>query len=136
MNYAQLLKDKNLRVTPARLQVLEALNAASEPVDIAHVYTQVQKTNSPVDKATVYRTIESFLKNDIVKQIDFREGKYRYELAGKHHHHLVCTKCSKIVPMYDKCLALSHEDIARKYNFEVQEHELEFFGLCGNCASL
>ncbi len=133
MNYQKILKQNNLRVTSARTLILEILSTSAQPVDISYLHQQIKETKTSCDQATIYRTLEQLVKADIVKQIDFREGKYRYEIKGDHHHHLVCQKCGTIVPVYDQCLALTEETIAQKYQFLVSEHHLEFFGLCSSC---
>lgn len=133
IDYQAVLKNSGLRVTPARLEIIAILEKIGHAVDVASIIAQTQTHPHPPDQATVYRTIESLVKEGIIQQVDFREGKYRYELAGHHHHHLVCTNCSSVIPLYEECLAVSHAYIAQKYHFEVADHTLEFFGLCQKC---
>jgi Fur family transcriptional regulator, ferric uptake regulator len=67
-------------------------------------------------------------------QIQFQEGKLRYELAGKeHHHHLVCENCGKIEDVLSRVIPALEEEIKNKHKFLVKRHSLEFFGLCEDC---
>ena len=87
------------------------------------------------DLVTVYRTVESFEKSGIVKSIDLRKGVVLYELAEKHHHHIVCTKCG-IVEDVDTCgvdtLVTNIVSRAKKFDF-VQDHSFELFSICNSC---
>lgn len=132
-DHAFVLRQANLRATPGRVAVMDILEKADKPVDVAYLVKQVNSGHESYDQATVYRAVETLVKEGLVKQVDFREGKYRYELEGDHHHHLVCQNCGSITAVYDECLALTDSDIARKYSFSVTEHHLEFFGLCSAC---
>lgn len=135
MNYKQVLNQKGLRSTTARIRVLEALSGNCKPIDIAALVKLVNQDDHRCDQATVYRTVDTLVEAGIVQQVDFREGKYRYELEGDHHHHLVCQECGRVEPVYDECVALTNTQIAKKYGFVVSKHYLEFFGLCHQCQS-
>jgi Fur family ferric uptake transcriptional regulator len=135
MDYHNILKKKGVRATRARLSVLNVLQNITQPVDIAYIVEAINKEGRGCDQATVYRCVELLVKKGLVRQVDFREGKYRYELVGDHHHHLVCSGCGKVEPVYDDCLALTDTDIVDKYSFKVTEHHLEYFGLCQKCHS-
>jgi Fe2+ or Zn2+ uptake regulation protein len=127
-----LLKQRGLRVTPKRIAILTLLSQASAPYDVEHIRTSL---SLKMDQATIYRTIDTLLTHNLIKQIDFREGKYRYELNSSHHHHLLCQNCGKITPIFDSCLTVDLDSIHQKYGFMIKDHALEFFGLCQGCNS-
>jgi Fur family ferric uptake transcriptional regulator len=77
--------------------------------------------------------MESFVSKGIITQIDFQDGKYRYEIMRDHHHHLVCTQCGSVQAIHDQCLAIDTKAIEGHYEFTVQRHQLEYFGLCSKC---
>lgn len=125
----------HMRITPARITIMECLSKASGPLTIAELVTLTNASSTKYNQATIYRAIDTLAKKGLVKQIDFREGKYRYEIEGEHHHHLVCNRCGKITPIHEACVSLSNKTIQATYHFAVSEHHLEFFGLCGDCQS-
>lgn len=135
MTHAQRLKRSRLRVTPARMAILTCLEQASRPLTVAEIFNQSVQSKHKPDQATIYRILNTLVQKGLVKQIDFREGKYRYEIEGEHHHHLVCNRCGKITPIHEACVAISNETIQATYQFAVSEHHLEFFGLCSDCQS-
>jgi len=89
------------------------------------------------DLATVYRSMHMLMKMGMVTRYDFGDGVARFELHAPgedgHHHHLVCTQCSKIVEL-DECFQNEFEEsIASKHGFKGVTHKLEFFGTCPDC---
>jgi Fur family ferric uptake transcriptional regulator len=79
---------------------------------------------------------EIFVQHDIVKQVDFQDGKRRYEIEGEHHHHLICTNCGRVQPIHEPCIAVSEQSVKDKYGFTITRHQLEFFGICDKCSVL
>ena len=128
--FDQLLRSKGLKITQNRINVLQVLKQAPHPLDISEIRDQI--TPKP-DTVTLYRMMDQFSQKGIVRIINFHEGKHRYELNHDHHHHLVCRRCGAIQAIHDSCLGIETKKIEKKYNFSIQDHTLEFFGLCQNC---
>lgn len=133
INCNKILDQLNLKKTFARLTVLEYLQSQPQPSTVDQIYQSIRKNDTSIDLATIYRTINTFLEKKLIKEINFQEGKLRYELIGHHHHHLVCQKCGKIIPIYNCHLENQENIIAKKYKFDINYHSLEFFGLCQKC---
>ena len=72
--------------------------------------------------------LDAFLTHGIITRIEFQEGKFRYELTGEEHHHLLCSNCGKIEDISDCNLSGLEEEIRQKKGFLVKRHVLEFFG--------
>ena len=86
------------------------------------------------NKTTVYREI-GFLKTaGYVTELALRNDMALYELAGPHHHHLVCVDCGTVRDIdFRESLGREERRIERREGFRILDHSLEFFGLCGNC---
>lgn len=134
MNVALTLSTANLKKTKAREAVLEYISRAKKPVSIQDIETTSTVKNLAIDQATLYRIIHILLDNHIVRQVDFHEGKFRYELATlPHHHHVVCTKCGKVKDISDCLDPKTKLSIEKETGFSISSHALEFFGLCSSC---
>lgn len=128
------LRKIDLRATPARIAVLKLLEETKQPVDVGTVTVSVNKRGIKTDPATVFRIMSMLTKKDLILPIQFQDGKVRYELAGKaHHHHLVCENCGKVEDVSSQVVPALEKEIQKKYKFLVKRHSLEFFGLCANC---
>jgi Fur family ferric uptake transcriptional regulator len=119
-----------LKNTPSRLAILSVLKEKNRPLDVLEIF---ELTKDKADLATVYRTLEAFCANGLANKVEFREGKYRYELRGTDHHHLICLSCNKIEDIEDRFMDDWEKEIKDRRGFLVRNHSLEFFGLCANC---
>ncbi|OGH10696.1 MAG: hypothetical protein A3B38_04415 [Candidatus Levybacteria bacterium RIFCSPLOWO2_01_FULL_36_13] len=119
--------------TPARIAIADFLSSSAYPVDIGSIIRFLRSKNLKTNKVTVYRTIDFLLQEDLVKRVEFGEGKYRYELQKDHHHHLICTNCKKIEDVEGEYLRDLESKIRNKKGFLVKNHSLEFFGICKQC---
>ena len=86
---------------------------------------------------SVYRTLELFLENSVIRSLDFGDGKKRYELRDigeeHHHHHAICLSCGKIIEIKEDLLEDLERQISEKNDFKVVNHDLKFFGFCSEC---
>jgi Fe2+ or Zn2+ uptake regulation protein len=125
------LREHSLKVTQARLGILDVLTHAKKPISINELSLRLQH----IDLATLYRTVETLKDLGIVTQVDFHHGHAHYELATRrHHHHLICQKCGKVVDL-SKCDTSGLERQALKIGgfAKINSHSLEFFGICNAC---
>lgn len=133
-NCKEELRTADLKVTPARLGVLEALEQSDTPIDISSVIDYLEEKNIKADKVTVFRIINSLTEKGIAKPIQFNEGKLRYEhVAKSDHHHFICEKCGIIEDISDCNTDELEKNIAAKKGLLIKRHSLEFFGICKSC---
>jgi Fur family ferric uptake transcriptional regulator len=89
-----------------------------------------------VDKATVYRNLNSLLKKEVIREIKNSDGVSFYEINCKIHNpihpHFECKICKKIY-----CLnALKAEDVislSNYTNFKIDSIKIKFEGVCNEC---
>ena len=102
----------------------------------AQQIVNISKTLYKIDLgiATVYRTMKSFEKMNLVKSLDVGEGIRRYELnISVHHDHMVCTSCSKIIEFTDDLIEEQQKIVSKKHNFILKDHIMTIYGLCESC---
>jgi len=127
-----LLQRARLKITPARVRILEVLHHAHAPLSIQQISAELE--TGEVDIVTIYRTISALQKINAVKQTHLNAKERAYELAGEHHHHLVCTSCNAVedITLNDQ-FEQYQKIITKKSGFKIMDHSLEFFGLCAPC---
>lgn len=132
------------RMTVGRESILDILSREEGHLSADEIYMRVYRICPGVGLASVYRTLDTLVGLGLVYKFDFGDGRARYELAdeikGKgHHHHLVCTKCGKVIDYTDfvdeevALLKKTEEALSRKYKFKIKNHLIQFYGLCQNC---
>lgn len=130
------MEKSKLKNTHARTLILEFLKNKKKPVSIDDIYKHVEKDN--INQSTVYRTVNSFLKENIINPIVISKDKLYVEFVNEdnHHHHIICTDCKKISD-FNSC---DVENIIKKVLKENKEfnkitkHSFELFGLCKSCS--
>src|SRR3989344_4717406 len=128
------LEEAGIKKTKARLAILSFLQNKSKPKDVLEIIDYLKDQQIDADKVTVYRILEIFTAKGLIKRLEFQEGKFRYEGAGEHHHHLICMNCKKVEDIDIENDVSKHEKyIFDTKKFKVLNHSLEFFGLCENC---
>ena len=132
------LKAGGYRITPVREQIVEIFINSSTPISAGDLIESFKILKIPVNKTTIYRELDFLLGENLIQEIEFGEGKKRYELkTAHHHHHVICTNCRKVEDV-DLEIDLHDEEkkIEKHTSFKIQNHSLEFFGLCKNCQNL
>ena len=131
------------RMTVSREAILEFLSRSSQHMSVKDIYTALQKEYPDIGLSTVYRTLDLLATMGVVTKIAIGDGQNRYEFKptakDEHHHHLICNKCGKIInysEFLDEELRLvrkTEEKLAKKYDFIIQDHNIEFLGVCKKC---
>ncbi len=133
-NHKDELRDVALKATPARMAILDFLEKEHRPVDVPALLSYLTKSDIDIDQATVYRILDKFYKGNIIKRLEFQEGKFRYEITHTDdHHHLICEQCGAIEDISDCGIEVLEKEINKKKKFLVKRHSLEFFGVCAVC---
>ncbi|HYL81269.1 MAG TPA: Fur family transcriptional regulator [Candidatus Acidoferrum sp.] len=130
----QALHDRGLRLTRSRLAVLQVLSASAEHLKVAEVHRRARQIDGRVGLASVYRTMELLAQMGLVKHVhlDHRHRHYA-SITEDHSHHLVCTSCGLAVEFSDCRLERLTRTIARRTDFKIEGHCMEFFGRCARC---
>ncbi len=132
------------RITVPRQAILDVLSRTHDHLSAEDVYLAVHKSYPNVGLTTVYRTLELLVQMGIVLKFDFGDGRARYELAEgpkgiRHHHHLVCTACGRVIDYTDfiddevELLNQTEKGLSKKFNFKITNHLIQFYGLCPEC---
>lgn len=134
--FKELLKNNALKFTKQRELILKFLyqnKGHYTPEDIYMLLKQ-QHPDINIGIATVYRTLTLLEESHIVSSISFGIQGKKYELGlKKHHDHLICTQCGKIIEFYDEIIEERQEAIAEKFNFKMTGHTMKIEGICEAC---
>jgi Fur family ferric uptake transcriptional regulator len=136
MSNPQDLKNIGLKATLPRLKILELFQQAQANSGIRHlsaedVHNLVSSQGQDIGLATVYRVLTQFEQAGLLTRHHFESGKAVFELnEGKHHDHLVCLQCGKVVEFYDAEIERRQARIAAERGFAVADHALYLYVDC------
>jgi Fe2+ or Zn2+ uptake regulation protein len=128
----QILHKENLRYTQQRQEVWDEICASDEHQDAENIYNSLRKRQIKVSRATVYRTIDVLVKNNLVRRLNLGDGRSRFEnkIGIEHHDHIVCLDCRKIVEFMDETIEKMQIRSAKEQGFEIVRHVHQLFGRC------
>lgn len=128
------MQDTGLKKTPARMAILDVFHKTTKPLDAETIVELLEKADAKTDRVTVYRTLNTLTEFNVLKKVEFGEGKFRYELASlPHHHHLICTNCGKVEDIAECGMEEVEAKLQKRTSFVIKQHNAEFFGLCADC---
>ena len=123
------LKKENMRLTEQRLLIWEQINKSKKHLDVEEIFSQLRKKGSNVSRATIYRTLDVLVKNNLIRKMDLGEGHSLYEpkIQDEHHDHMICEDTGKIIEFFNEELELLQEKIARDHGYTVTRHIHQLF---------
>ena len=116
------------RNTVQRQEIIEVLKNSYNHPTIKELYELVSDKN--IGQATVYRTVNSLVKDNIIRKIECPDGiHYDYR---KDHYHFYCLECNKITDVFlDKNII---DNMLSTSNLKDIKHiNLVFEGICNSC---
>ncbi|MQA97994.1 MAG: transcriptional repressor [Streptosporangiales bacterium] len=135
MDDATRLRTAGLRVTAARLAILEVIRTGDH-LDVDAITRQVRARTGRVTMQAVYDAVSAMTRAGIIRRIEPAGHPARYEArVGDDHHHVVCRGCGAVADVdrvagHALCLRPASDT-----GFLVDEAEVTFWGICPRCAS-
>ena len=125
----EVLQKEGLRFTRQRLAVWTEIGISREHRDADDIYISIRSKGVKVSRATVYRTIDVLVKNELVRKLDVGDGKNRFEskIDEEHHDHMICLETGNIIEFYNSRLEELQEKIALDNGYELVRHVHQLF---------
>ncbi|WP_322645579.1 Fur family transcriptional regulator [Oerskovia flava] len=133
--HASELRTHGLRVTAARLAVLDAVTH-HQHADADTVLQTVRSALGSVSVQAVYDVLKALTDKGLLRRIEPAGHPARYERRlDDNHHHVVCRACGAVADVdcavgHTPCLAPSSSN-----GFAIDTAEVTFWGLCPACTT-
>jgi Fur family ferric uptake transcriptional regulator len=130
----QDLRKAGLKVTLPRMKILEILERSTQQhLSAEDLYRILLNSDEEIGLATIYRVLTQFEGAGLVMRHHFEGGQAVFELdRGKHHDHLICIKCGKIVEFVNSSIEEQQNKIAEDAGFKITDHSLIIYGECNS----
>ena len=120
---------KGVRLTDQRKLVAKVMSESEDHPDVDELHKRVNKLDSKISIATVYRTVKLFEEAGIVAKHDFKGNKARYEKTSEEHHdHLIDINTGEIIEFVDEDIEKLQKQVAEKLGYKLVDHRLELYG--------
>jgi Fur family ferric uptake transcriptional regulator len=124
--------EKSLKITDQRRIIAQVIAQSSSHPTAEEIYKETAKIDINISLATVYRTVSLFEGYGVIRKLDFRDGKARYEVDadhGDHHHHLIDLETGQIIEFQDDELEALKQKNANRLGYKLIDHRLELYGI-------
>lgn len=126
-----ILKGRKFRSIKILLEILYEQNRHLSINEIANLYEQ--KSTKTISKTSIYNAINLLEKYAIISSCLENESK-KFEInLSKHHDHIICIKCDKIIEFFDNELEILQDEICLKNEFILINHKVVLGGICRKC---
>ena len=127
------LKEKGLRMTKPRRLILDCIHERGDHLTAEDILEYVRKQYPKVNKSTVYRTLQLLEKNDCVFTTMSSDRTLYHHAEEKHHYHLVCKQCGKIIECEEDIFSPVNWVLTGKYGFKPELEHVTISGVCEAC---
>lgn len=134
MDINDILRNKGLKVTKARTEILEVfLTDVEKSLNAEEIFSKLRGKGKNINLSTVYRTLDSFLESLILDRFILENGVAVYKIHRETHKHILeCNICHKEVEV--PCPIKQIEEILKEQTgFTLTEHSLKMKGVCNKC---
>ncbi len=121
--------------TPCRVDVLRILSSEGSALSEVEIR---QRLSFEYDRATLFRTLRSFVQAGIIHSITVEGKDVRYALSvgeetrmRQFHAHFYCRNCHKVYCLCD----ISFREPVLPLGFKIDNYDLIINGECNNCSS-
>lgn len=134
----KILKNKKLRHTDARESVLQYFSQKKHALAHSDIESHF---GTNFDRVTLYRTLKTFLDNDLIHKVLDDEGGMKYALCVGHHHEAQASQAHNHDHVHFKCMACGETScldqvVIPTFNLPTGYSKIEMNLLVqGNCAS-
>jgi len=132
INYTDILREHNLKVTPQRLAIVNELYSKRH-INIESLYELMMKKFDSISLATIYKNINLMLESTLVQEVKIPNTKSVYELTKESHSHLVCTKCLNVEDIIIDLKTIEN-NVMDTNKFKINSTSLTLSGICKKCS--
>jgi len=133
--FEKYLEEHKCRKTPERFAILDEVYRRKDHFDAETLYGNMINNGYRVSRATIYNTLELLIDSDLITKHQFGKNLTQYEksFGSKQHDHLICNSCGQVIEFCEPRIQEIKDNIAEFFNFDVNEHSLNLYGLCTTC---
>ena len=133
------LREHGVRPTAARRLVLALLNDKNDHLNTEGIIKALRNKGFAVSVATLYQNLNKLVEAGLLVRIKGPDDLMRFDANLAPHHHLVCTKCGKIVDVRNNEKQLlqkspvDYQTGASLSDWHVDYIKIELNGTCPGC---
>jgi Fur family ferric uptake transcriptional regulator len=125
---AAALRERGLRVSAARRELLEALYGADRPLS-------AEELAGEGDVASAYRNLEVLEGLGLVRHVHLGHGPGLYQPAGRPREFVLCESCGEAAPLQPAALDRVRAAVLDAIGYHARFTHFPIAGLCPACTA-
>lgn len=121
-------------MTKQRMIILEELRKVTSHPTAEQLHQMVRQRLPGISIATVYRNLETLTDEGEIMKLDVAGTRRRFDGNSVNHYHIRCTRCGRVDDVHMDLVASLEQAAARLSGYRIQSHNVEFTGICPECA--
>ena len=136
-NFSALIKDDEIGRIEDRLNIIDIFLGTEEHVTLEELVKLLREKGYSYHPDFVRQCMNRWVGHGFAQKETFEGQPPRYEHRhlGKHHDHMICTKCGKIEEFSNPEIEKLQMGTAASRGFHILQHKMEIYGLCSECFS-
>lgn len=127
---------QGLHYSDKREAVLEVFLGTERHITAVDLRASLEKKGVDMDPKTVHVALQLLVEAGLAGELRLEDGSVVYEhaFAHKHHDHLICRKCDRMIEFANPAIEKLQEEIAALHHFVIEDHTFSLYGVCSSCA--
>lgn len=118
-----IIKDKNLKITPQRVSILETVFSLQNHPNAQQIIDAVHKKNPNISAGTIYKTLDTFVDTGVISKVRTTDDSIRYDWRIENHHHIYVQEKYQIIDYVNEELDQLLEDFFSRN--KIPDYEIE-----------
>ena len=134
-NFRTLIENDDIGKVEERLNIIEVFLSIEEHVTLEEMVQLLKDRGYDYDLEFVRQCMNRWVEHGFAqkKKFEGQPPRYEHRHLGKHHDHLICTKCGEIEEFRNEDMERLQINVATAQGFHMLQHKMEIYGICSEC---
>lgn len=133
--FKKLFLQENIDRFEDRFRILEVFLQHERHMTLEGLSDFLRQSGTPFDLDFIHDTLRLMCHYGFAVKNNFDNGHawYEHQHLGRHHDHMICIKCRKILEFEDAELENRQVHVTTEKGFHMLQHRMEIYGICQEC---
>jgi len=133
-HFVTACREAGLKVTHQRTEIYRQLIRIPDHPTAETLHKRLLITLPTISLDTVYRTLTTLEEHHLVTRIQTTESQARFEAVYTPHHHLICSRCKRVVDFQWPAVDTLEPPPNIKQWGQINSKTIVMYGFCKDCS--